>query len=80
MQTIILFTTAGCHLCEQAHELLSLYQSKVRVQEYDIACDEAAIERYGLRIPVLRNHDSIELDWPFDQRQLQVFIEHGLVE
>ncbi|WP_339898661.1 glutaredoxin family protein [uncultured Gilvimarinus sp.] len=69
-ESIILFTTAGCHLCDEASALLSQYPS-VRVNKVDIAIDDALIERYGVLIPVLRAADGRELNWPFDAGQLQ---------
>jgi len=41
----------------------------------DIADDPVLVERYGIRIPVLRRtDDSSELGWPFDFEQLRVFL------
>lgn len=45
----------------------------------DIIDDPALLQRYGIRIPVLR-HDVTgdELGWPFDAWDLQVFLSrHG---
>ncbi|WP_041523471.1 glutaredoxin family protein [Gilvimarinus agarilyticus] len=73
-QSIILFTTAGCHLCDEASALLSECAS-VRVNKVDIAIDDALIERYGVHIPVLRAADGRELRWPFDARQLRHWLQ-----
>ncbi|MBT8145903.1 MAG: glutaredoxin family protein [Gammaproteobacteria bacterium] len=77
MQKIILYTTAGCHLCEQAEELLRYVASEVAVewQPVDIADDPSLLERYGIRIPVLqREDDGSELGWPFDIDGLRFFL------
>ncbi|GAB4125990.1 MAG: glutaredoxin family protein [Sideroxydans sp.] len=67
-----LYGTAHCHLCEQAQVLLA--QCRIAVEHVDIAEDDALLERYGVRIPVLsRVADGAELDWPFDADQLQRF-------
>lgn len=81
--TLTLYTTAGCHLCEQARLLID----KELAQEgdgdarrwqlvlCDIADDEALVQRYGIRIPVLRRADNgEELGWPFDARMLAAFL------
>ena len=41
--------------------------------------DDATLEeRYGVRVPVLRDDASgTELDWPFDATQLQTWLQHG---
>lgn len=61
---LVLYGTAGCHLCEQAESvLLACGLDWVNV---DIADDEALLQAYGIRIPVLRRPDTNEvLDWPF---------------
>jgi hypothetical protein len=45
------------------------------VDAIDIADDEALVEKYGIRIPVLkRARDGEELGWPFGEEQLTRFI------
>jgi hypothetical protein len=62
---LLLYGTRSCHLCERA--VAMLYEAGVTAECIDIAEDEALLERYGMRIPVLRRVDSgAELDWPFD--------------
>ena len=55
MTNIILYTTAGCHLCELAKEVLwpLLNEFQLRLIQIDIADSDLLIERYGMRIPVL---------------------------
>lgn len=72
---LVLFGTYGCHLCEQAEWLLQpLHNSgHWRLTVVDIAehaDSDALIERYGLRLPVLR-FGTHELDWPFDLVQVE---------
>ncbi|MAR92252.1 MAG: glutaredoxin family protein [Pseudomonadota bacterium] len=67
-QTLIFYTTAGCHLCELARAIWQTHLDPeyCAVQEVDIATDDTLIERYGTRIPVLRRQrDGRELNWPF---------------
>ncbi|MDG4555067.1 MAG: glutaredoxin family protein [Candidatus Competibacter sp.] len=62
---LVLYTTSGCHLCEQAEALVRRQTTGVGTVE--IVDDEELLERYGVRIPVLRRLDTgNELDWPFD--------------
>lgn len=74
---ILFYTTAGCHLCEQAEVLLkSLGQPHdVNWQAVDIGEDEQLQQKYGIRIPVLRRTDTDrELGWPFDRNMLEEFL------
>lgn len=70
---LFLYTTLGCHLCEDAKTLAwpVLQHFGYRLQEIDIADDDHLVERYGVRIPVVRRGDCAdELGWPFTQDQL----------
>jgi hypothetical protein len=73
---LILYGTYGCHLCEQARELvLPFAAAGVDLKEVDILDDPALEERYGIRIPVLLHPESAqELGWPFDHGELEEFI------
>jgi hypothetical protein len=73
---IYLYSTLGCHLCEQAKSILwpLLLQYQYELVEIDIATSDELIERYGIRIPVLQNSDySQELNWPFDSHAVEEF-------
>lgn len=68
--SLILFHTAGCHLCELADAIAAplARAAGVHLERVDIIDSEGLLERYGTRIPVLRGageHDE-ELGWPFD--------------
>lgn len=66
MNTLVLYSTDHCSLCELALETL-LGMPELRgwtLQVVDIAGDEALLRGYGARIPVLRLHGR-ELDAPF---------------
>lgn len=75
MQTLTFFTTAGCHLCEQAKQTVAATGLEVRLREVDIACDDALVDAYGLRIPVLRNAAGQELDWPFSSADVGLLLK-----
>lgn len=78
-QTITLYSTLGCHLCEQAKELawpvLSYHQLKLI--EVDIANDDTLMEKFALTIPVLEKEGGQQLNWPFDQDQLHQWLSHS---
>lgn len=74
-----LFTTLGCHLCEEAHAQLTWLQGQgldVEVESVEIANDDALVERYGIRIPVVLA-GSEEIGWPFTVRELKAFLTAG---
>lgn len=67
---LVLYGTEGCHLCEQARELVVRVRG-ARPREVDIADDAELMARYGVHIPVLRDAVSgAELGWPFDTGEL----------
>jgi glutaredoxin len=77
MKMIYLYSTPGCHLCEMAREIVSplLSHHSLRLEEIDIAESDALIERYGVKIPVLKSpHHIDELGWPFDSVQAAHFL------
>lgn len=68
-----LYGTAFCHLCDEAQALLQ--ETPATVEYIDIAEHEAALERYAIRIPVVRRPDNgAELGWPFDAQALAGFL------
>jgi glutaredoxin len=79
MQTLTLYGTEGCHLCEEAEQLLQQWLTHMPGQfelvTVDIVGDDALFERYGVRIPVILHRDSgRELGWPFDIGALDAFL------
>ena len=72
MHPLTLYTTSGCHLCEHAEAILD--GAGQAYQTIDIADDLQLMERYGVRIPVVKDAAGRELGWPFDGSQLGVFL------
>lgn len=75
---LLLYTTVGCHLCEQAEEVLSAVvcnRPGLTWRPVEISDDPALVAAYGLRIPVVRlaGHDQ-ELGWPFDETALSRYL------
>ncbi len=77
MKTIILYGTEYCHLCEQAEELVrELPKQLYLVEKVDISEDDQLMERYALRIPVVRVQNTTnDLGWPFDSLSLSEYLE-----
>jgi glutaredoxin len=52
---VTFYTKAGCHLCEQAREMLDDIAAEVEYEltEIDIRSDLALFEQYRYRIPVV---------------------------
>ncbi len=87
MKTLLLYTTAGCHLCEQAEALLlpvldylkANFPEGVSLKPVEISESEALVERYGIRIPVIRvEGQEEELGWPFDQAIAFAYLQGAL--
>lgn len=75
MQTsVLLYSTEGCHLCEQAEELVLSLAPEIDIEKVDIAYDDALYEQYRYHIPVLKNAADAELNWPFDTVTLKEFL------
>lgn len=86
--TLILYSTAACHLCEEAEGLLRAVQGQqqdVSWEVIDIANDDQLFEVYGWLIPVLRAQSAPgsgktydrELRWPFDAYALTEFLDQA---
>ena len=71
---LILYQRDHCHLCDLALGELA----QARVPEFEsvfIDGDDALEDRYGMRVPVLRDDArDAELDWPFDAGRLREFL------
>ena len=76
MHPLKLYTTLACHLCEQAEALLgqTLDVSMFECERVDIITENALLQRYGTRIPVLVcGKSGQELSWPFDSVDIDRF-------
>jgi hypothetical protein len=75
---LLLFGTSGCHLCEQAAEIIDAGMPddlSLFLENIDIAESEHWQVLYGQLIPVLYEPETNkELRWPFDQLQVKNFI------
>ena len=77
MKELILYGTLGCHLCDQAYDLVSplVTGGNYRLKKLDIADSAELLAMYDVRIPVLYRPDAmLELDWPFTEEIVQAFL------
>jgi len=74
----IFYTTAGCHLCDEAIAMLS-HDFKDKLEQIglcDIANEDVLIDTYGTRIPVIEAlSSSQEIAWPFTKDSLSNFFK-----
>ncbi len=71
----ILYSSEGCHLCDDAIALCHQAASPILLTVVDIVDYDDLVEQYGSTIPVLqRDSDGQELFWPFDLDTLNSFI------
>ncbi len=75
MTRLTLYTTLGCHLCEQLEALLgTLHAGDYRLEKVEISESETLMARYGVRIPVLVDEAGDELDMGFEAPQLAAWL------
>ena len=77
----MLYTSIGCHLCEQALAVVEplLSQFDLVLQQVEIADSEAMMALYGVRIPVLSLESAVqELAWPFDAQDFVRYVQSSL--
>jgi hypothetical protein len=79
MIRLLLLGTAGCHLCEQAEQIINdclPNNVELTIEAVDIADQEQWQEQYALRIPVLYHPETKnDLGWPFDQWHVKELIK-----
>ncbi len=76
-KTIYLYTTVGCHLCEMAQAIVQplAMGAGLTLALVEISEEEALVEKYGIRIPVIRIEDrEDDLGWPFDVQQAEGYL------
>jgi hypothetical protein len=75
--SLILYYTDGCHLCDDAIVLIE--KLNVTYQKVDIVEDTHLVELYGTLIPVVENRQKATLNWPFSLQQLQHFVSSSSI-
>ncbi|AQQ01138.1 thiol-disulfide isomerase [Pseudoalteromonas aliena] len=71
----ILYHTDGCHLCEQAEQIImALIDNRSELLSVDIMSDEQLIAEYQISIPVLKSEHGEQLFWPFTSHSVREFL------
>ncbi|MCO7225387.1 glutaredoxin family protein [Pleionea sp. CnH1-48] len=75
--SFLLFSTEGCHLCEEAKAMIDYAQQHGDIDKMlsfevvDIVEEQQWVNKYGERIPVILSQKSNrELGWPFQYGEL----------
>ena len=77
VHNLTLYSTAGCHLCHEAREMIVALQREfdIRLSEVDIATDRALEQRYRYAVPVVIVDDRLELAAPISERELRAALK-----
>ncbi|QBD78061.1 glutaredoxin family protein [Ktedonosporobacter rubrisoli] len=69
---VTFYTKAGCHLCDEAREMLEdiAVQMDYHLTEIDIRRDSAIFERYRYRIPVIIINETLTLEGRIEYSEL----------
>ena len=51
-----------------------LFRSDIEIEAVEIADSDELVDRYGIRIPVVRTPDEREIGWPFALDELHRFL------
>ena len=78
MTSLTLYMTEHCALCEDVLDMLFAMPAMqgITLNTVDIALNDALVEAYGVRIPVLKVGDA-ELGAPIDAQTLQTWLQHN---
>jgi hypothetical protein len=77
MQHVLLYTTLGCHLCDDALAIAQpiLAKNGWSLSLVEIADSPELVDKYGIRIPVLARADSHnEIGWPFGAEEIELLL------
>jgi glutaredoxin len=70
--SVIFLTRPGCHLCDDARDVLAAISKDIglRVEEIDIDTDDELVKKWGLRVPVvLGTHDRVIAEGIIDDKR-----------
>ncbi len=81
-KTVILYTTSGCHLCDQAEKVFRIclaameLEAQPVLEKVDVADDPELFALYGESIPVLQIVGiPVALYWPFNEKMLEDYFD-----
>lgn len=65
---ILLYSRRGCHLCEQAEDMLACLAAELTI--VDIDTDVELVAAFDTRVPVVEVDGRILIEGRFDEREL----------
>jgi len=73
MNSVILYGKPGCHLCDEAYELVLSLQGdcELNIIKSDVTLDAALMSEYGERIPVLVVNNKMVLTAPIRPEEVR---------
>jgi glutaredoxin len=76
---VVLYTRAGCHLCDTARDVLMSERSRspFELVEVDIAGDDSLEREYGIRIPVVEIDGQERFEYEVDPAELVAIVRGG---
>lgn len=73
-QTITLYTTLGCHLCDEAiimaAQIIAEQNFNITIEPIDIINNNKLFNKYSHSIPVFCHNNGDELSYPFTRERL----------
>ena len=69
---VVLYSRAGCHLCDAARDVLLAERSRTPFElvEVDVARDDLLEREYGIRIPVVEIDGRERFEYEVDPEEL----------
>jgi glutaredoxin len=76
---VVLYGKAGCHLCDEAREVVAAVRERhpFDLEEVDVSTDPELHERYGERIPVLAVDGDELFEFHVDAEELARRLQSG---
>lgn len=76
---VVLYSRAGCHLCDTAREVLLAERSRspFELVEVDVAGDDLLEREYGIRIPVVEIDGRERFEYEVDPAELLAIVRGG---
>lgn len=71
----VLFSRDGCHLCEEAEQLLEALG--LPFERRDVDEDPRWVAQYGFRVPVLLKDERVLMEGRFDAARLTKLLEEN---
>ena len=76
MQTLVVFSRQGCHLCEELiEELLPLIRGRMSLEVRDIDTRDDWRDRYDTRVPVLEYEGRVLAEYRLDREALAAVMD-----